>query len=244
MSTPNSQNVSVGKPHGEGGRYAGGAWYAPAGQAEPPTDAVSSLSGFTDLGYLSDDGVTNSIETDSTDINAFGGDRVLSVITSRSESFQFGMLETTEDTLKLAYGADNVTVSGDGTSKTITVKHNGNAANQTLIIVFEFALTGNRVKRIVVPQGTLGGLDDVAYQDGEAIVYTPTINALPDAQGNTAYEYIAYVQTEDDLESTSMMAVYDDRTAPSLATAAVGQDDGQPASDATGAAEAPATDGQ
>ena len=218
MSTPNSQNVSVGKPHGAGGRYAGGAWWGLAGTAKIPTDAVTALDEtLTDLGYLSEDGVTNTIETDSSDITAFGGDRVLSVITSRSESFQFGMLDTTEDTLKLVYGADNVTVTGDGESKTISVKHNGNAMNQRIVLVFEFALTGNRVKRIVVPNGTLGELDDVAYQDGEAIVYTPTINALPDADGHTAYEYIAYVQAP---ALENLMNVYSDAEAPSLDKAA------------------------
>ena len=83
--------------------------------------------------------------------------------------------------------------------------------------MFEFALTGNRVKRIVVPNGTLGELDDVAYQDGEAIVYTPTINALPDADGNTAYEYIAYVQAP---ALENLMNVYSDAEAPSLDKAA------------------------
>lgn len=194
MATPNAQNVSVGKPHGEGGRYAGGAWWAVYGSATLPKDATSDLPDtLADLGYLSEDGVTNTVDTDSSDINAFGGDRVLSVVTSRSETFQFGALETTEDTLKLVYGAANVTVTGTGDAKTISVKHNAKQFSQTVSLVFEFALTGDRVKRIVVPMATLSGLDDVSYTDGDAIVYTPTINALPDADGNTAYEYIAKV---------------------------------------------------
>lgn len=217
MGTPNAQNVSVGKPHGENGLYAGGMWWAKVGEVTVPTDATTTLdTKFKNGGYLSDDGVTNSVETDSTDINAFGGDRVLTVNTSRSESFQFGMIETTEDTLALVYGPDNVIVAGEDEAKTITVKHNGKPFPE-IVMVFEFAMTGDRVKRIVVPVGKMGELDDVEYTDEDAITYTPTINAMPDAQGNTAYEYIAKVAGADEEEA---LAMYSDETVPTLAKAA------------------------
>lgn len=219
MGKPNAQNVSVGKPHGEDGLYAGGMWWALVGDASAPTNATTPLdTKFKNGGYLSDDGVTNSVETDSSDINAFGGDRVLSVQTSRSESFSFGMIETTEDTLALVYGPDNVTVSGEGDAKTITVKHNGKPFPE-IVLVFEFALTGDRVKRIVVPVGKMGELDDVEYTDEDAITYTPTINAFPDENDNTAYEYIAKVAASVDMLAETM-AVYDEENAPSLAKAA------------------------
>ena len=218
MGTPDSQNVSVGKPHGEGGRYAGGMWWAISGQATVPTDTTIALDAkLRDGGYLSEDGVTSTIDSDTSDINAFGGDRVLSVVTSRAESFQFGLIETTEDTLALVYGPDNVTVTGEGDQKTIAVKHNGKDG-PLLLFVFEFAMTNNRVKRIVVPQDKMGELDDVEYTDGDPITYTPTINALPDADGNTAYEYIAYVAST--APAAKSVAAFTDATVPTLAKAA------------------------
>lgn len=222
MGKPNAQMVSVGKPHGDGGRYAGGAWYGKVGEATPPTDATTALSDkFHDLGYLSEDGVTNTIDRDSEDINAFGGDRVLSVTTSRAESFQFGMLETTPETLAVTYGPGNVEVKTVDGKDQITVRHNS-AEPPELVYVFEFAMTGNRVKRIVVPVGKTGDVDDVTYADGEAITYTPTINAFPDANGNTAYEYIAYVTTPDTPEATGdEPAALADEETPTLAKAAV-----------------------
>ena len=225
MGNPNAQNVSVGKPHGENGLYAGGMWWAKRGEVTVPTDATSALDAkFKNGGYLSDDGVTNTIDTDSTDINAFGGDRVLTVTTSRAESFQFGMIETTEDTLMLAYGPDNVTVAGSGDTKTISVKHNGKAFPE-IVQVFEFAMTGDRVKRIVVPVGKMSELDDVEYTDEDAICYTPTINALPDEEGNTAYEYIAKVASDAvPASDQNGIAVYDDASAPSLSKAAAAAD--------------------
>ena len=190
MSKPNSQMVSVGKPHGDGGRVAGGAWYAKTGGALPNDATTALASTFTDLGYLSDDGLTDTIDKNFTDVTAWGGDRVLSVLTSQTESFKFAMLETTLDTLKVVYGSDNVT-DNDGV---ISVKHNAKG-NETFTFMFEIAMTGNRIKRIVVPSAVVTNLDDVEYKDGDAINYSIELAALPDTDGNTAYEYISAVST-------------------------------------------------
>ena len=188
MSSPNSSNVSNAKPKGEDGRYAGGLYFATSGTAVP-TDASTHLDeAYTSAGYLSDDGVKNKRDRKTEDVVAFGGDTVMSVTTSLTETFELGMLETTKDTLSIVYGQDNVTVSGDN----ITVVHNAKDMPR-MVYVFEFAMTGDRVKRIVIPDGQVSDVDDVEYKDGEAITYSPTITAFPDANGNTAYEYIAKV---------------------------------------------------
>ena len=51
---PDRENVSAGKP-----KIGGAVWVAPVG-TELPTDTAGSLNAaFKDLGYCSDDGVTN-----------------------------------------------------------------------------------------------------------------------------------------------------------------------------------------
>ena len=86
-------------------------------------------------------------------------------------------------------------------------------------------MTGDRVKRIVIPDGQVSDLDDVTYADGDAIVYTPTITAYPDSAGNTAYEYIAKVAAGTSAQAEAAgLAVYDDESAPSLDKAAVTTD--------------------
>lgn len=192
MSAPDSANVSNAKPKGEGGRYAGGLHFGDKGTAKIPTDATTPLGDtFTDAGYLSDDGVKNKRERKTEDVVAFGGDTVLSVTTSLTETFELGLLETTKDVLAIVYGDDNVIADGDN----ITVKHNAKDTPRK-VYVFELAMTGNRVKRIVIPDGQVSDVDEVKYEDGEAITYSPTITAFPDSQGNTAYEYIAKVVSD------------------------------------------------
>ena len=58
-------------------------------------------------------------------------------------------------------------------------------------------MTGNRVKRIVVADGTITEFDDTTYSAGDAIGYGVTMSANPSdlINGSTSVEYIANVAT-------------------------------------------------
>lgn len=145
---------------------------------------------YTCVGYLSEDGVTNATDTDTTDINEMGGIKVLSEISGYGETWQFNMIETNEASLKLRFGTANVT----GTADKLTVYH-AIPSGESLVLVFEIAMTGNRVKRIVVADGTITEFDDTTYSAGDAIGYGVTMSANPSdlINGATSVEYIAKV---------------------------------------------------
>lgn len=180
----NAQNVSFGKP-----KATGAVFVAPAGTTVP-TDATTALNAaFKGLGYVSEDGLVNSVETDTENVNAWGGDLVLVGQTSFSETFTVNLLETNADALKVYYGDDNVTVSGDS----ITITQNSEQL-PTVVVVFELVLTGGRVKRIVVPNAQIVDRSgEITYVDGEPIAYPAVFTAYPDSNGNTHTEYIAVV---------------------------------------------------
>ncbi|ACD98594.1 hypothetical protein [Bifidobacterium longum] len=183
----NKKNVSLGKP-----KKTGCLYYAPAG-TDLPTDATTALPAtYTCVGYLSEDGVTNATDTDTTDINEMGGIKVLSEISGYGETWQFNMIETNEASLKLRFGTANVT----GTAEKLTVYH-AIPSGESLVLVFEIAMTGNRVKRIVVADGTITEFDDTTYSAGDAIGYGVTMSANPSdlINGATSVEYIAKVTT-------------------------------------------------
>lgn len=183
----NKKNVSLGKP-----KKTGCLYYAPAGTTLP-TDATTALPAtYTCVGYLSEDGVTNATDTDTTDINEMGGIKVLSEISGYGETWQFNMIETNEASLKLRFGTANVT----GTADKLTVYH-AIPSGESLVLVFEIAMTGNRVKRIVVADGTITEFDDTTYSAGDAIGYGVTMSANPSdlINGATSVEYIANVTT-------------------------------------------------
>lgn len=183
MSAIDRKKVSVGKPNVTGAVFA-----APSGTAIPK-DATTKLDPkFKPLGYVSEDGLTNSVSTDSEDIKAWGGDTVLTVQTGRTETLSCTLIQALdEDVLKEVYGDDNVTTSSGGA---IAIKHNGAPLPQR-VWVFEMNLTGGKVKRLVAPAATITEVGDIAYKGGEAIGYEVTITAFPDEAGNTVYEYIA-----------------------------------------------------
>lgn len=178
-------NVSFGKP-----KATGAVFVAPAGTTLP-TDATTALdAAFDGLGYVSEDGLVNAVESDTESKNAWGGDKVLEGQTSFSESFTVNLLETNEDVLKTYYGEDNVSVDGSGN---ITVHEKGEELPE-VVVVFELVLTGGRVKRIVVPKARIADRSgELNYSDGEAIMYPAVFTAFKDDNGNLHSEYIATV---------------------------------------------------
>lgn len=178
----NTLYVSSAKPK------AGGAiWTAPYG-TDLPTDAKMALDvAFKQLGYISEDGLSNENTIESENIKAWGGDVVNSIQTERSDRFKFALIEGLNiDVLKEVYGNVNVT----GTIDTgITVKANSFETMEHCLVI-DTNLKGGVLKRIVIPMAKLVELDEIVYKDNENISYGITIQALPDRHQNTHYEYI------------------------------------------------------
>lgn len=187
MAEQNSAFVTAAKPQN------GGAFFAAPLGTPLPADATTALNAaFVKLGYLSEDGFENPIETESSDMKAFGGDVVLTQQTGYKETLKTKMLQALDpDVLREYFGQENVTQAG-GADKPITVRHNSKALPRR-VFVFEVLLTGGLIKRIVVPEGQITERSGVVYKDGDAVGYEVTIAAYPSAKvdGDCVREYIA-----------------------------------------------------
>ena len=188
----NAQNVSTGKP-------TGGAISTAPLNTPLPLDAVTDLTGFESLGYISDAGLVNSNTPANTDIKAWGGQTVLSVQSEKPDTFKFTLIEVMNKVvLRAVYNDNNVTeieVQDNETDKHTEIKISANADEpEYKSYVIDMIMKAGALKRIVIPAAKVTSISDISYTDSGAVGYEITITAVPDTAGNTHYEYIKTVQ--------------------------------------------------
>ena len=178
----NATNVSAGKP-----KVGGAIYSAPVGTTLPTTTSEALDAAFKNLGYVSEDGLTNSTNMEVEKIKAWGGDTVLVIQKSKDDTFKYKLIEVKSvDVLKYVYGEDNVS----GTLETgIVVKVNNSDVPERSIVI-DMILRDNTAKRIVIPSCKISEVGDINYTDEDAIGYETTVDCTPDTEGNTHYEYI------------------------------------------------------
>ena len=180
---PDTTFVSTGKP-----KIAGAVYRAVLGSTLP-TDASSTLvSAFHDMGYISEDGITNSNSPTTEQIKDWGGRVVLVVTTEKPDTFKIKFIEAlNSNVLEAVYGDGNVTVNA--VAGTIDVKANADDAVEYSYVI-EMVMRGGAHKRIVIPAAKVSAVADIVYKSDEAVGYELTIEAMPDSSGNSHYEYI------------------------------------------------------
>lgn len=174
--------VTVGKAP-----VGGSVWRAPIGTTLPTTASGELDDAFACLGYISEDGLTNSNSPETDVIHAWGGDAVLNVLTSKDDTFSFTLIEAMNiEVLKTVYGDDNVTGTlSDG----LTIKANSSAPEAASYVI-EMVYNNSHVHRVVIPNAYVSEVGDITYADGDAVGYETTLFCTPDEEGNTHYEYI------------------------------------------------------
>lgn len=180
--TNSASNVTAGKP-----KIGGAVFRAPKGTTLPISAVTELANTYKCLGYCSEDGISNGNDSSSNKVSAWGGDVVLNMITSGSDTFSLTLIETLNaEVIKAVYGSDNVTVETGGDIKLAV---NG-GSDEEAVYVFDLLLKDGAVKRIVVPCATITSLGEIKYSDNSAVGYSITLTAVNGEDGNSHYEYI------------------------------------------------------
>lgn len=170
-------------------RAAGAIYRAPKGTSPLPSTADATLSSgtYTCLGYISEDGITNSNTRESDSFKAWGGDTVLTNQTSYTDTFNFKLIEVlNKDVLGTVYGEANVTGSDLATGLAVTA----NSTELTEYVwVIDMIMNNDTLNRIVIPAGKISEVGDITYAGSDLVAFDVTVTAFPDSSGNTHYEY-------------------------------------------------------
>lgn len=180
----NANKVFVGKPLVTGGIFA-----APVGTTLP-TDATTALdAAFESVGYVTDDGLTKTVNRDSDTIFAWGGDTIALIQKSFSADFKFKMAEYLSAVPQtLLYGEDNVTASTATNTDTVAVAVTSAAPpHNTWIVEMK---QGNGRVRLVIPDAVISDTGDVVYKDDDVASLDVTVTAFADATAHFFYEYM------------------------------------------------------
>lgn len=179
---PYTTEVTAGKP-----KVGGHVYRAPIGSTIP-TDATTALaSAFIDMGYISEDGVTNANSPEMETIKAWGGTPVLIVQTSKEDTFQLKFISALNfEVQKMVHGVQNV--SGSALATGLSVSANAKEL-ENYIYIIEMIATGNVAHRVVIPCAKPSAIGDVTYSDSEAVGYDVTLGCTADSSGNTHYDY-------------------------------------------------------
>ena len=178
---PSSDNIQIARPKATGVFY-----YAAIGTSLPSDSDTALGSAFTELGYVSEDGIVESVDDTNEVLKEMGGAPVLDLKTATEITYKLTPLELTTEVMEAILGSANVTSDSDGVIASATL--DGSEA-PTQVYVFDMRLRLGRTMRIVIPCGHVSEVGDVTYKAGAAIAPELTISCFPDSSGNYVYKY-------------------------------------------------------
>ena len=184
MATMNAEQVGVGSAS------ATGAVFVAPKSTSLPTDASSTLTSFTLLGFTSDAGVQISESSSTETIRAWEGRvEVYNVRSEYTESISFMPIQCNADVAKLMWGDDKVTV--DGVTGAIHAKHHGGNLEPVKIVIETTPRVGIVKRYCGEFQLTERGEQtmDGTQVDGRQL----TFKAIADSDGVTMHEYTAFI---------------------------------------------------
>lgn len=184
----NRTNVLVGAPDV---KAAGGIRVGDANPdvADYPTSAVSETPAGLELaalGFVSEDGVTKTVERSTEKIKDWNGDTILITQTDHSVTLQMTLKEAgNAEVLKLIAGDDNVTIAGDS----ITVDDTADELPHRCIQIDIRSSATSKV-RLFAADAQVTSVGDVTFVRGNTIEYQVTFELFPDVNDVKLRQFI------------------------------------------------------
>lgn len=178
-------------------RVTGSVLYAPVGTPLPTSSYATVNAGFTDLGYIDENGLKQKETRSNKDVFVWGGGLLGNVQENYSRTMSFKLYQILDpNVLAAGFGNANITVSA-ATSQNgneIAVQMNANLRD-TLSWVFDgyyFTSAGyEALVRVVIPTARIIEIGDVDFTNKDFTTIDVTkMQAFPDSQNNHGYMYV------------------------------------------------------
>ena len=157
------------------GRAPGMFYHAAAGTALPTDPSASLAASWTEVGDVSDAGITLALNKTSTNLRNWANVIKRVIMTDHSETIQAPIMDTTDESLKTVVGTKNVTKSNGVV--TVSLSDSDLPAEEAFLFVMK---DGDDLIMIGCSYGQVTAVENVAFQPGSAINWTPTITATGD----------------------------------------------------------------
>lgn len=160
--------------------------HAPGATPVLPTSASAApAAGFTQVGAISSDGLTEQTTQNRTDIFIWQGNALVRKIPGQfTKLFRFAAAETSLFTLGLQYPGSTITQTSEGAS--VIERPPGTDIRAWLLHGMDGA---TRAQRIVLPLAEITDRGDVLWSSENITVYEWELTAYVDSNGAVAYRY-------------------------------------------------------
>lgn len=156
-------------------RVAGaGHVYVAATGTTLPTDLAALPVAWTDLGYVTTDGVAFSFNRETEDLDAWQGSKLRVLTTAEPASVTLALMQSNKDTLPVAFGGGTITEPSPGVFK---YEPPAAGVNTERIMVIEFT-DGTIDYRYVLPRVQIEGEVAFTLQKAAAVTYPLTFGIL------------------------------------------------------------------
>lgn len=160
-----------------------GAVYVGATTTTAPSYSDDTLdAGFSDLGYVSADGIVETIDKSTTQIRSWqDGSLVREIVSEGTYAVELTFIETNQDVVELYYGATLASGVLDGDPR-------ATGGRQSFVID---VIDGTSIERTYIPAGEITSVGERTLASGEAIGYTVTITAYADTDSTTFKKFFS-----------------------------------------------------
>ena len=164
------------------GRSTGMFYHAEAGTSLPTSAASDIPVAWTEIGDVSDAGITLALNKSVTNLKNWANEIVRVIMTDHDETIQSPIMVTTAEALKATLGEKNVTESSG--KITASLSDGELPEEEAFLWVMK---DGDDLMMIGCTRGQVSAVDNVTFAPGSAINWTPTITAM----GSDGFQFIA-----------------------------------------------------